>query len=149
MELVGCSWGHPHLVCLQERKMRTTILLSHSFIAFCMCRHMAVQEISLFCIDSVQKLPFTLVLDWLQTRKLDWLQAHVQLKEIFKVIVRKELTEWAYWCWIAKWESLQNQSYCKWGTSIKWKCCLPFVYYFLDSLVERIDPWLTIVIDQF
>ena len=31
---------------------------------------------------------------------------------------------------IARWLSPQNQPYCKWGSSIKWRCCPPFVDHF-------------------
>ena len=78
-------------------------------------------------------------------------------------------------CWIVEWESPQNQPYCKWGSSIKWRCCPPFVNRFLHDhvvdtvatpgvqpgpsqpsrcnpsvwpLYEHIDPQLAIVIGQ-
>ena len=34
----------------------------------------------------------------------------------------------------------KNQPYCSLGSSIKWRCCPPYVDHFLQHLVEQIDP---------
>lgn len=52
------------------------------------------------------------------------------------------------WCWTTRWESPHNQSHCKWGSPINWRCCPPYVDCFLHRLVGRIDPWLAIMIGQ-
>ena len=59
-----------------------------------------------------------------------------------------QLGRGVYWCWIAKWESPQNEHYCKWVCSIKWRCYPPFVDCFLHRLVEHIYPWLAFAIGQ-